>query len=1178
MAATEEPVAVTVATPRPGRQYWEAQGLTDIVVPEFEAAFAADRTDQMRAAFYMLAGYRARTITIFRWAFNHRREALAQATLRNLIALHNGLRKMREVAPASVPHSLALGRSGRVRLTHDLVARALAESDRPLDVRNVTERVNRLSQVAPLKPDRIREHLKELVDTGHVERKGNGYHRTKRPYFEVNQDHAALEALAGPSIYAQLEEHGFRGLADLGARRAEFRSLLSDLTGFGDATAALLLAAVLVMIEREPGAAGRGPWGAADLIGSSYPRPYQYEAFAIFRGYGYQGQVVEAPTGSGKTLIGMMCIQDWLTTMSPGQSILVLVPTVSYQQQWVGELCYKETGLRLPPHLVFTGTPAQVETVRSRTGVMPAVLVMSYPALSQTGSGVGKGGFDRDSIEIFLQGANVRYVIFDEVHKVVDDMHSVSADVTRVVMEWLRDGSLSGAIGFSGTAAAYRNRFAQLGLQLVYVMPAAELIAYGFVAPFAEVGVPFAYSEREQRVRRLVDEYKELLKSFLNDAVGASSLRAWFAELPMEDRVAMARGLLRMAAGSGPARPDRDAAIARRLEGWESGGAVTLPEVGMVTIIQVLRGWSDADLVDAALNGDGGGRREIARDALARAKAIRDELTGLIYRPEAEARLAAAGFTTADPSGARELATASMPATERAERSRDELAVTMSGLYPSLVDWAQRVGEGRVSVVRSILAAERSVRKVHGTIVFDAGTRIRWDQPGGPARPGYGGVGGMFSELLGVPNTVPMAALSSEIYLPHDPDKPLNAAIASYIRHRIAVDEQGEALLAMLTQGIELEPRQLSTLQSAVARLLDAAVGPGAPRGSVTRLVVMPLRQVVREHFTGEQRERLRTRLSTRQYHLRQWSKTFKAYREIALRFERAHVAELQRADGSVHSFAVMRMPSGDQKQLTYDLTARIVDSDELPVNTIIVSNWARTGWNVIKPNVLIDATATRDVTAWQQLRGRAMRAMRTWTNDCYRLVLLLMGSRPMGLEGSGELPSDVADAYEDVVQHGGAAPADLDDAMEAVLASVSVELPADGRDGHRISELEPEQRQEMVSRLMMERNKVTHIYELVKAYGSTMQIRYNRPDKRWERIEALVEKHAREYAVNLFDGVYGPGESHAPLVYAGDPRRDVPSELRKHLRETLRDRDATIVKGWLEGIAEGGAEDLGLE
>src|ERR1700746_3206242 len=104
------------------------------------------------------------------------------------------------------------------------------------------------------------------------------------------------------------------------------------------------------------------------------------------------------------------------------------------------------------------------------------------------------------------------------------------------------------------------------------------------------------------------------------------------------------------------------------------------------------------------------------------------------------------------------------------------------------------------------------------------------------------------------------------------------------------------------------------------------------------------------------------------------------------------------------------------------------------------------------------------------------MRAMRTWTNDCYRLVLLLMGSRPIGPDGGDGLPPDVADAYEDVVQHAGGAPADLDDAMEAVLMSAGIELPADGRDGHGVSALDPGRRQEMVTQLMMQRNKVTHI------------------------------------------------------------------------------------------------------
>jgi hypothetical protein len=115
--------------------------------------------------------------------------------------------------------------------------------------------------------------------------------------------------------------------------------------------------------------------------------------------------------------------------------------------------------LHLSPHLVFTGTPTSLETGRKRKGISPRVIVMTYTALAWTGSGVGKGGFDQDSIENFLQGNNVQYVILDEVHTV------------------------------------------------------AELMAYGFVAPFAEFGVPFAYSDREQRVHDLLDVYKMQLRA-----------------------------------------------------------------------------------------------------------------------------------------------------------------------------------------------------------------------------------------------------------------------------------------------------------------------------------------------------------------------------------------------------------------------------------------------------------------------------------------------------------------------------------------------------------------------------------------------------------------------------------------------------------------------------------------
>ena len=139
------------------------------------------------------------------------------------------------------------------------------------------------------------------------------------------------------------------------------------------------------------------------------------------------------------------------------------MPTSNYLQQWTGELCYKSIGLRLSPEMVFAGTPNQLERFQKRTGSHPAILLMTYTALSQAGSAIGKGGFDIDSIEMFLQGANVQYVILDEVHKVAENLKSVSSDVIRLMLEWLHDGSLQRLIGFTGTAEAYRSRFEQAG-------------------------------------------------------------------------------------------------------------------------------------------------------------------------------------------------------------------------------------------------------------------------------------------------------------------------------------------------------------------------------------------------------------------------------------------------------------------------------------------------------------------------------------------------------------------------------------------------------------------------------------------------------------------------------------------------------------------------------------------
>lgn len=148
-----------------------------------------------------------------------------------------------------------------------------------------------------------------------------------------------------------------------------------------------------------------------------------------------------------------------------------------------------------------------------------------------------------------------------------------------------------------------------------------------------------------------------------------------------------------------------------------------------------------------------------------------------------------------------------------------------------------------------------------------------------------------------------------------------------------------------------------------------------------------------------------------------------------------------------------------------YDLVARIVDDESVPVDVVIVSSWARTGWNVITPNVLIDATATRQVTAWQQLRGRAMRSSRSWTRDAYEQVADLLD-----LRGSAPRPGLPPDASGN-------------EKIQSAMASAG---------------LSRDEREHLATELMLTRNKVTHVYELVKAYGSAPQVTQDRKTKTW--------------------------------------------------------------------------------
>jgi hypothetical protein len=1155
--------------------YWQAQGLAAILSQEYEAARLSGDTDTMRRRYYVLAKYYNRSINILRYALGHRQESLVQAALHNLIALHAPLHHMRHAAPHIVPAPVTLARQVRDRMNEDLIVQILSESGESLDVAAITKQLNALDLVANAKPAGVRRHLDGMIASGYVIAQDRHFSRTTRPYATINLDQAALLTLIGSDALDLWQQNGFHGLFDISARRAGFRDFLASLTGFSETTAALLAAVCDELSSASE--LNLSPWNHADLIGSAYPRPYQYEAYAIFRGYGYQGQVIEAPTGSGKTMIGMMCIQDWLRRLSLGQSILVLVPTVNYQQQWLGELSYKPIGLQLSPDAIFTGSPAALEATRAEQGISPCVIVTTYTALSQISSGLGKGGFDRDDVEIFLQSNNIQYVILDEVHKVVEDVGSVSADVTRLMVEWLKDGSLRGLIGFSGTAAAYRPRFAELGLQLAYVMPSAELIAYGFVAPFAELGVPFAYSDREQRIRDLLDGYKSLIRDYLA-LLGSSTLRALFGRIPISERVELGREVLHVYAG----RKDQDEALRRRFAAWESGGELVLPELPLVTMVQLANGWSDEALA-----------RTVGADMasfdllLARLSAIREQIKGMIYLADTVRRLSVSDFGRfLDAEGVRALPARFPSLAGRAEHVKDGLAPTVVGLYDGLSDWYLRVGEGRVDGIKATIAAEQATRPVSGVIVFDAGKRIKWES--GLAVPGYGGVAGVFSQMLGDPRFTPMAALSSEIYLPWDAEASLPRCIESFIKTEIMQGELLDSLFGLATQGAGLSADQKLALRAGLQAILAAYVSRRARirakrPGEFNRMVLKPLRQTVQTAgLPTVARERILARLSVQHYHITKWMATFFDYAVIAQGFHTARAAELQQVSGAHQKFFVVKMASGDRKQLMYDLTSRIVDAEGLPINMIIVSPWARTGWNVIKPNVLVDATATRDVTAWQQLRGRAMRAMRTWTNDCYRLTLLLLGSRSLGLDESKALPEDVSAAFAEFQESAGSEPVLSQPFREVLLAAHQAaggdeEIAGKVKSGS-IAGLSPADRQTLTIELMLARNKVTHIYELVKAYGTTSQVRYDRRARLWLRTDLIAAKHSAEYSVNHLTGEYGSGPGHAPLVYSDDPRRNLPSQLEAQIAASLAGCDRRIVRGWLGALATGEGDEMSQE
>jgi superfamily II DNA or RNA helicase len=1140
------------------RDYWVADTYGRRAGIAFERADEQGDSESMRRIFYAAATMYARTLEILPQALERQNTRLALAAAGNLVPLHSALAGMHVRAPEVVPAPLTVHDHLRTRFLQDMIIRALDAAGRPLSLEGLEERVEERRLTGDVRPGLLARALADLHRGGILVQDGAEYARTDRPYVSLNLDREALEALLPAGWYERLKSRDFPGVSDIAARAAQFVHLAVDTLGWDSDLARGFAGACTALASYQDIFPSALP--CFDLIHSSLPRPYQYEVFAVFKGMGYNGQVVEAPTGSGKTMIGMMCMQDWLAGMPPEERILVLVPTQSYQRQWVRELCYLPTGLQLPPNAVWAGPPAGLEGYRRRYGGPPPVLVMTYSALA----GIVTGWDDPataepEALREWLTALNVQHVILDEVHKVAQDLDSPTARLAAAVAAWNRSGTIRNLVGFSGTAAAYRDRFEQLGLELVYIVPAVELIAYGFVAPFTELSAPFAYSALEREIHDALDQFKDHLRNFYA-AVGAAELRSRWADIPLERRMAATRAL-----GIGESSSGGSAALQARVEAAGVGEhPVALTETWLVALLQGLEGLSDDALAREARD------PEAALASVRACREIAGQLQELVRLPSLRGRLGklAEADDAAPPIEA--LVSSQKSQAARRHQMRDAVAVTVSGTALSFGEWYRQTGEGRVGAIRAVLNAERRTRPVPGAIVFDVGRAIPWhhDVPA----PGYGGVGGTFAELLRdpLPGVTPLAALSEEFYLPLDPPG-LCDRVAEFIRDRIQVGEIGQEILELATYGLELPDPAVDRLREAItsglaeyARTLET----GRVRaGEFRRRVLTPLRQSLRDLHLGPQQSRIAERLTARNRHLLGLIRAFFDHGAVAMLFRKAEVREFVGTDSERRSCAVIELPGGQRRQLLFEMTSRILDAPELEINLILVSGWARTGWNVRLPNVLVDATATRNTTAWQQLRGRAMRALPTWTPACARAVSLLIGREALELDAEADLPADVREVWRSLpVFAPGQESLDPEvrDLFESVIKRTEKDLRTAMADGS-LRELTEAQRHELIVRLMCRYNKVTHIYELVKAYGESQVIKEGGT---WVRRPAIEAKHDHETSVNPLDGRLSAGAAHAPLLYASDPRTDVPQDLEETLFRVLEEADDTVVTGWARALS----------
>ena len=206
------------------------------------------------------------------------------------------------------------------------------------------------------------------------------------------------------------------------------------------------------------------------------------------------------------------------------------------------------------------------------------------------------------------------------------------------------------------------------------------------------------------------------------------------------------------------------------------------------------------------------------------------------------------------------------------------------------------------------------------------------------------------------------------------------------------------------------------------------------------------------------------------------------------------------------------------------------------------------------------------------------MRALESWTIDCYKTIAILLGRQSSANKIIQKLPTEIQKNFQKI-RKDFARKDELSDLMiELLFVSIDesnlppeqkVSLKSRVKTG-KITNLNTNERMKLIIFLMLSKNKVAHIFEMVKASGSTRQVEYDKRKGVWKRKAAIAKKHRDEPILPVPGAERSRGKYVAPLIYSNDPTVDTPSEVRDTLKNILTGLDENLLDNWVLNLIFG--------